>query len=43
MLHVLALMYTCISDIKDTIVQALACFVCYPISLKALESIPEAG
>lgn len=29
------------TDIQDTLIQALACFVCYPRSLSALESMPE--
>ena len=28
------------ADMKDTLVQALACFVCYPLSLRALETSP---
>ncbi|XP_061187656.1 E3 ubiquitin-protein ligase RNF123-like isoform X3 [Saccostrea echinata] len=29
------------TDLRDNIVQALACFICYPKSLKALESLPQ--
>ncbi|XP_061187655.1 E3 ubiquitin-protein ligase RNF123-like isoform X2 [Saccostrea echinata] len=30
-----------LKDLRDNIVQALACFICYPKSLKALESLPQ--
>ncbi|XP_055999540.1 E3 ubiquitin-protein ligase RNF123-like isoform X2 [Ostrea edulis] len=29
------------TDLRDNIVQALACFICYPKSLKALEGLPQ--
>ena len=29
-------------DLRDVIIQALAAFVCYPDSLAAMESMPEA-
>ncbi|CAG5128864.1 unnamed protein product, partial [Candidula unifasciata] len=28
------------NDLKDTLVQALACFTCYPDTLKVLEELP---
>ncbi|XP_063432612.1 E3 ubiquitin-protein ligase RNF123-like isoform X2 [Mytilus trossulus] len=28
-------------DVREEVVQALACFICYPESLKVLESLPE--
>lgn len=30
-----------LSDIKDSLMQALASYVCYPQSLRAVERIPE--
>ncbi|KAK3102538.1 hypothetical protein FSP39_012050 [Pinctada imbricata] len=29
------------TDLRDNIVQALACYICYPTSLKALEQLPN--
>lgn len=30
-----------ITEMRENIVQALACFICYPKPLKALESLPQ--
>lgn len=30
----------CTTDVRDNIVQALACFICYPQSLQVLEELP---
>ena len=29
----------CMTEMKDCIIQAMACFMCYPLSLRALENI----
>ncbi|XP_021342759.1 E3 ubiquitin-protein ligase RNF123-like isoform X1 [Mizuhopecten yessoensis] len=31
------------TDVRDNVVQALACFICYPQSLKILEDLPDAS
>jgi hypothetical protein len=30
-----------VTDVREEVVQALACFICYPESLKVLENLPE--